>query len=98
MELLLSLSKYTNNSIAELLPMPFERVLMIYNALASLMEQEKQYQEKQQQDSMKGYGLSGLGKNMSGLAKNPMGNMQGQINSAMSSMRSSIPNAGSFHL
>lgn len=94
MELLLSLSKHTNNSIAEMLKMPFERVLAIYNALISVMDQERTAQEKQQNEALNGKNPYG---NMPGLSRNPMGQMQGQVNSMMNNMKSAVPSFGSFH-
>lgn len=46
MELLLSLSKETNNSVAELLKMPSHFVLGMYNALRRILKKEAEAREK----------------------------------------------------
>lgn len=46
MELLLSLSKETNNSVAELLKMPSHFVIGMYNALRRVLKKEEEAREK----------------------------------------------------
>lgn len=55
MELLLVLSKETNNSVAEMLKMPAHFVVGMYNALRKILEKEKKARdeaEKTQKNSM----------------------------------------------
>lgn len=46
MELLLVLSKETNNSVAEMLKMPAHFVVGMYNALRKILEKEKKAREE----------------------------------------------------
>ena len=46
MELLLSLSKETNNSVYELLKLPAHYVLGMYNSLKAIMRKENEEQKK----------------------------------------------------
>ena len=46
MELLLNLSKETNNSVAEMMKMPSHFVIGMYNALRRILEKEKDAREK----------------------------------------------------
>mgnify|MGYP000852137835 FL=1 len=75
--------------------MPFERVRMLYNALISLLEQEKKAVDKQQQDN----GTMNPA-NMQGLMKNPMSGISNQANSLIGNAMSNfkMPSIGSFHL
>ena len=55
MELLLSLSKETNNSVAEMMKMPSHFVIGMYNALRKILEKEKKAQEEAEKKANKNY-------------------------------------------
>jgi len=57
MNIALTLSRHTSNSLASLLPLPFHYVLGLYNTLLKAVAEEK----KQQEGGSQGSGMSGIG-------------------------------------
>ena len=86
------MSKNTSNSVAELLPMPMERVLAMYNTLVDITKKEQEASEKQQKEAMGGNSSMNPNRMMAGM-NNQVSSMTSRINSGIPSMPSmpSIP-------
>lgn len=83
LELLVSLSKNTANSLTDLMQLPMDKVLAYHNTLANLAEKEREESEKQKDEQLA---------STKGMLKNPgfnMSGIQGQM-SQMGKMASSF--------
>jgi hypothetical protein len=100
LEIIVSLSKNTANSIEDIMEMQMDKVLALHNTLANLAEKERAESEKQKDEQLgsankmlknPGFNVP----NMSNLGN--FGNMQSQINRMSSSFNTSQLNLGNFH-
>ena len=96
LELIVSLSKNTANSVEAILGMQMDKVLGLHNTLANLAEKEKEASEKQKDEQMK---------SANGMMKNPgfnMSNVQSQMNRMTSGIKMpqgiQMPSMGNMHL
>ena len=100
LEIIVSLSKNTANSIEDIMEMQMDKVLALHNTLANLAEKERAESEKQKDEQLGSANkmLKNPGFNMPNMSNlGNFGNMQSQINRMSSSFNTSQLNLGNFH-